>query len=71
MFIQEVGPGQCYDSTCRVKLSLSTVYESATIDYYLSIFVLEHHVDERAFEPLQVGRSESFRLAHSGFILFL
>jgi hypothetical protein len=39
------------NSTWRVKLPLSTLYESATIDTYLSIFVLEHQVDKRVLEP--------------------
>jgi hypothetical protein len=34
-----------------VKLPLTTLYENATIDTYLSSFVLEHQVDDRVFEP--------------------
>jgi hypothetical protein len=34
-----------------VKLPKSTLYQSATIDAYLSSFVFEHQVDERAFQP--------------------
>jgi hypothetical protein len=36
LIILSLALGLCYDSSKRVKLPLSTLYESATIDYYLS-----------------------------------